>query len=126
MKKVLYFFACFLIATVIFAAEADKEAITDIKEKQVYEKGTYTSDYEGTTLTVKKEEGLDFKIPEIRITGEIDTNILVTREMKSFEDIQNIKDILYEKDSVNVPDYYLKSEEELSPQAMELMSASDF
>ncbi len=126
MKKVSCFFTCFLLTAAIFAAEADKEAITDIKEKQVYEKGTYTSDYEGTTPTVKKEEGLDFKVPEIRITGEIDTNILVTREMKSFEDIQNIKEILYEKDNINVPDYYLKSEEELSPQAMELMSTRDF
>jgi len=126
MKRILYLTACLLFAACLFAEDEDKNAITDIQEKQVYEKGTYKADNEGTTLNIQKQEGLDLKIPEIRITGEVDTNILVSREMKSFEDLQDIKGILYEKDNVNVPDYYLKGEEELSPQVLELVSGRDF
>lgn len=112
----------------IFAVEAaspEADTITDIQEKASFEKGAYTTDTEGNTTAVKKDAGFDFKVPEIRISGQVDTKIMLKREINSLEDLQSVKNILYEKEKVYMPDYYLK-EETLSPGALNLSADRDF
>ncbi len=115
--------SCFIFAAEAASPEAD--TITDIQEKVSFEKGAYTTDAEGNTTAVKKDTGFDFKVPEIRISGQVDTKIMLKREIHSLEDLQSVKNILYEKEKVYMPDYYLK-EEALSPKAQNLSADRDF
>jgi outer membrane receptor protein involved in Fe transport len=115
--------ACFVSAAA--ASDAEPDSITDIQEKPSYEKGAYTAGTEGNTTTVKKDEGFDFKVPEIRITGQVDTKNMLKREITSLEDLQSVKNILYEKEKIYMPDYYLK-EESLSPKALDIPADRDY
>jgi hypothetical protein len=127
MKKIIFMVCLLLAASGLFAAALETEAdtISDIQEKPAYEKGAYTAGSEGNTGNVKKEEGMDFKVPEILITGQVDTKIMMKREMISLEDLQSVKNILYEKEKIYMPDYYLK-EEALTPKALETAPSRDF
>jgi hypothetical protein len=102
----------------------DDENITDVQEQKSYVKGGYAAGAEGDTLTVKKGEGFDFKIPEILITGQIDTKVLLKRETTSLDDLQSIKNVLFEQDKISMPYSYLR-EEELAPQNEEKLAAKD-
>ena len=125
MKKLMFVLLALTLTGVLFA-QTDKDGITDIPEKNVYEKGGYpASDASGDTLAVKKGEGFDLDIPKIMITGEIDTKIMLHRETGMLEDIADIKDVLYEKDKVYMPDNSLK-DEEVSPQKDEMKPERDF
>ncbi|MGD0565959.1 MAG: hypothetical protein ABSA34_01350 [Candidatus Goldiibacteriota bacterium] len=126
MKKITVLLAAFLLPAMIHAAAAaDTDTITDIQEKSGLTKNAYATSSEGDTMTVKKGEGFDFKVPEILITGQVDTKIMLTREINSLEDLQGVKSVLYEREKIYMPDYYLK-EESLSPQALELSADRDF
>ena len=114
--------ACFCLAA---APETGDDSITDIQENTSFAKGAYTAGNEGNTTTVKKDESQDFKVPEIRITGQVDTKIMLKREMTSLEDLQSVKNILYEKEKIYMPDYYLK-EESLSPKALDIPADRDY
>lgn len=126
MKKTALLIILAAAASFAFAAsEKEADTITDIQEKAAFEKGAYTAGTEGNTTTVKKDEGLDFKVPEIKITGQVDTKIMLKRETSSLEDLQNVKNILYEKEKIYMPDYYLK-EEALSPKSLDIPADRDF
>ncbi len=116
-------FALLLVCVPVFAA--DEDDVTDVQEQKSYVKGAYTEGAEGDTLNVKKGEGFDFKIPEIIITGQIDTKVLLKRETTSLEDLQNVKNVLYEKERLQMPYSYLR-EEELAPQNEDKARARDF
>jgi hypothetical protein len=115
--------ALLLLSMPVFAA--DEDDVTDVQEQKSYVKGAYTEGAEGDTLNVKKGEGFDFKIPEIIITGQIDTKVLLQRETTSLEDLQNVKNVLYEKERLQMPYSYLR-EEELAPQNEDKARARDF
>jgi outer membrane receptor protein involved in Fe transport len=125
MKKITAILAAILLPAMLHAASGDADTITDIQEKAGLTKTAYSPAAEGDTMTVKKGEGFDFKVPEILITGQVDTKIMLTREINSLEDLQSVKSILYEREKIYMPDYYLK-EESLSPQALELSADRDF
>lgn len=116
--------AAFILRAAV-AADPETDTITDIQEKASYEKGAYTAGTEGNTLNVKKDDSLDFKVPEIRITGQVDTKIMLKREINSLEDLQSVRNILYEKEKIYMPDYYLK-EEALSPKTLDIPANKDF
>lgn len=119
---------CLAASCLAFAAagsDTETDTITDIQEKASFEKGAYTAGTEGNTTTVKKDEDFDFKVPEIRITGQVDTKIMLKREISSLEDLQSVKNILYEKEKIYMPDYYLK-EEALSPKALDITADRDY
>ncbi|MCX8094444.1 MAG: hypothetical protein N3E50_09815 [Candidatus Goldbacteria bacterium] len=109
--------------SIIFAQEED--TITDIEEQKHYEKDKYAIETRGDTLTIKKGEGFDFKIPEILITGQIDTKILLKRETGSLENLEDVKSVLYEKGKVNMPYSYL-NEERFSPHFQDISNIRDF
>ncbi len=115
MKRFLLMICFVTAAFSVFAAENKKEDITGIEEEKHFEKGEYKAEGKGDTLTVKKGEGFDFKIPEILITGRVDTKVMLKREMRSLENLQEIKTMLYEDERVEMPYSYLK-ESELGPQ----------
>jgi outer membrane cobalamin receptor len=125
MKKFAWFFIAVFFALPVLAAESETDNITDIPEKGTYQKGSYTASEETTTLNAKKDEGFDFKVPEILITGQVDTKIMLKREITSLEDLQSVKSILYENEKIYMPDYYLK-EESLTPKALEMGANRDF
>jgi len=124
MRKLIIILVLIFAAAPAFAQE-DKESISEIQEEASYEKGEYSVDSGSTSLTVKKGEGFDFKIPEIVITGQVDTRILLKREITSLENLQNVKNILYEEEKVKMPYYYMK-EEEITPQAGKKVKSRDF
>jgi hypothetical protein len=113
------------IAFPAFAATGDDDNITDVQEQKNYVKGAYVEGADGNTLEVKKGEGFDFKIPEIIITGQIDTKVLLNRETTSLEDLREVKNVLYEKERISMPYAYL-GEEALSPQNEGKAAARDF
>jgi outer membrane receptor protein involved in Fe transport len=125
MKKIMALLAVFLLPVMIHAAAQDADTITDIQDKSGFTKNAYSPGSEGDTLTVKKGEGFDFKVPEILITGQVDTKVMMTREINSLEDLQSVKSILYEREKIYMPDYYL-SEDALSPQAVDPGANRDF
>jgi|DewCreStandDraft_4_1066084.scaffolds.fasta_scaffold02407_6 hypothetical protein len=108
-----------------FAFAQEEDTITDIEEQKHYEKGGYVAETGGDTLTIKKGEGFDFKIPEILITGQIDTKILLKRETNSLEDLEEIKSVIYEKGKILMPYSYL-NEEQFSPYKYDLSKLKDF
>jgi hypothetical protein len=116
----LILFLCFCF---IFAQEED--TITDIEEQKHYEKGMYSVETRGDTLTIKKGEGFDFKIPEILITGQIDTRILLKRETTSMENLDDVKSKIYEKGKISMPYFYL-NEEKFSPYFQDTSKITDF
>ena len=124
MKKILLiqFILCLCFLSV-FAQEED--TITDIEEQKHYEKGTYSVEPRGDTLTIKKGEGFDFKIPEILITGQIDTRILLKRETTSLENLEDVKSIIYEKGKISMPYFYL-NEEQFSPHFQDMSQIRNF
>jgi hypothetical protein len=117
--------ALLLCAPAALRAADDDEQINDVQEQKNYVKGEYREGAEGDTLNVKKGEGFDFKIPEIIITGQIDTKVLLKRETTSLEDLQNVKNVLYEKERISMPYAYLR-EEELAPQNEDRARSRDF
>jgi len=118
MKKLIFIFIVLNLFAFPFFAKDEDENISDITESQHYEKGQFITDKEGNTLDIKKGQGFDFKVPEIVITGQIDTKIILNKEMRLMENISNVKDILYEKEKIYMPDQYLK-EENIMPQKAE-------
>ncbi|MCE5300546.1 MAG: hypothetical protein LLG37_06715, partial [Spirochaetia bacterium] len=129
MRKILLSLMLLFAPACVFAAEAaeDKDDITGIEEKAGFEKGAYTApaDAQAGTINVKKGEGFDFKVPEILITGQVDTKVMLKREIISLEDLQSVRNVLYEKEKIYMPDYYLK-EEALSPQTLDTPADRDF
>jgi hypothetical protein len=123
MKKNIIFLLLILLPAAVFCAE--DEAITDIKEQNHYEQGEYKAGSEGNTLTVKKGDGFDFKVPEIMITGQVDTKVLLQREISLQEEFRSSKQILYETSRIYVPDYYLKDEDLMSGR-LEKAAEKDF
>lgn len=115
--------AILFLAVPLFAA--DEDDVTDVAEQKSYVKGQYVEGADGDTLNVKKGEGFDFKVPEIMITGQIDTKVLLKRETTSLEDMQGVKNVLYEKERVSMPYAYL-GEDALSPQNAGKAGARDF
>lgn len=109
MKKILLLTAAFMMPLILCADE--KDAITDIQEERSFASGEYKVSDEGDTINVKKGEGFDFKVPEILITGQVDTKILLKREITSLENLQDVKNVLYEKEKIEMPYSYLKEEE---------------
>lgn len=103
--------ALLLLALPLSSMAAEDENITDIKEQSQYAGGEYKAGTEGNTLTVKKGEGFDFKVPEIMITGQVDTKVLLSRDVNLLEDFKGSKDILKERSRLYVPDSYVKDEE---------------
>jgi len=114
-----------MLVPCVYAAAADDDNITDVQEQKNYVQGAYTEGAEGNTLAVKKGEGFDFKIPEIVITGQIDTKVLLNRETTSLDDLQEVKNVLYEKERISMPYSYL-GEEALAPQNEDMAAARDF
>ncbi len=125
MKKIIILLMAALFAAPAYCADSEADAIKDIQEKPVYEKGSYAASEDTTTLNAKKGEGFDFKVPEIIITGQVDTKIMLKREITSLENLQSVKNILYENEKIYMPDYYLK-EEALTPKALEMAANRDF
>lgn len=123
MKKALLF-AAFVFAWGFMYAE-DKEGITDIQDEKAFAAGEYSVSGENEGLGIKKGEGFDLKVPEILITGQIDTGIMLRREITSLENLQDIKNVLYEKEKIEMPYSYLR-EEELTPQYLGRPGQSDF
>ena len=103
----------------------EKDAITDIQEEKSFASGEYKVSAEGDTLNVKKGEGFDFKVPEILITGQVDTRIMLKREITSLENLQDVKNVLYEKEKIEMPYSYLK-EEQFTPQFLGREGQKDF
>ncbi len=119
MKRIIFFIIVFvLIILPVFSREED-EGISDILETKHYEKGKFVTDKEGNTLEIKKGEGFDFKVPEIVIKGQIDTKIMLNREMRLLENLQEVKNILYEKEKIFLPEQYVK-EEKIMPHKKEI------
>lgn len=123
MKKIILL-AAVLLAPVMLCAE-EKDAITDIQEERSFASGEYKVSDEGDTINVKKGEGFDFKVPEILITGQVDTKIMLKREITSLENLQDVKNVLYEKEKIEMPYSYLK-EEEFTPQFAGAQGQKDF
>ncbi|MBP7791810.1 MAG: TonB-dependent receptor [Candidatus Goldbacteria bacterium] len=113
---------CFPLA---FVFAEDEDTITDIEEQKHYEKGAYSVDDKGDTLTIKKGEGFDFKVPEILITGQIDTRILLKRETTSLESLEDVNSVIYEKGKIMMPYFYL-NEEKFSPNFQDTSKIRDF
>lgn len=110
MKKIIFYTLIFIFIIFPIFSKEDEEGISDITETKHYEKGQYETEKEGNTLNIRKGEGFDFKVPEIVIKGQIDTKIMLNREMRLLEDLQNVKNILYEKEKVYLPEQYVKEE----------------
>ncbi len=126
MKKIfLTVITVFFYFLLMFVYAQEEDTITDIEDQKHYEKGTYSVEGKGDTLTIKKGEGFDFKIPEILITGQIDTKILLKRETTSLEDLQDIQAVIYEKGKITMPYSYL-SEEQFSPHFQDTSKLRDF
>ncbi len=123
MKKILLLAVFLLVAG--FARAEDKDGITDIQEEKAFAAGEYKVSGEEDGLNIKKGEGFDFKVPEILITGQVDTAIMLKREITSLENLQDIKNVLYEKEKIEMPYSYLK-EEEFTPQYLGRPGQSDF
>lgn len=127
MKRKIVFTEIIILILFVFsfAFAQEEDTITDIEEQKHYEKGGYVAETRGDTLTIKKGEGFDFKIPEILITGQIDTKILLKRETNSLEDLEGIKSVIYEKGKILMPYSYL-NEEQFSPYKQDLSKLKDF
>jgi outer membrane receptor protein involved in Fe transport len=129
-KKALIFlmmlFICIPPVKIKAADAVPEEGIEDIKENpNQFEKGVYKAAGEEKGPQVQKGQGFDFKAPEILIKGQIDTKIILKREMSALENLQDVKNILYEKERVEMPEYYLK-EDTLNPTNMEISQEKDF
>lgn len=125
MKKLFFILILLNLFVFPFLAKDEDENISDITESQHYEKGKFITDKEGNTLDIKKGQGFDFKVPEIVITGQLDTKIILNKEMRLMENISNVKDILYEKDKIYMPDQYLR-EESIMPQKIEKIMNKEY
>lgn len=126
MKKIFLIssIAFFCLSIVLIYSDTE-DTITDVEEQKHYEKGKYAVESMGDTLTIKKGEGFDFKMPEILITGQIDTGILLKRETTSLQNLEDIQSIIYEKGKIKMPYFYL-NEERFSPHFQDTTKLRDF
>ncbi|HPN64755.1 MAG TPA: TonB-dependent receptor, partial [Candidatus Goldiibacteriota bacterium] len=108
MKKMLILLMALLLPVFLAAAE---ETIEDPGEQTgQFKDGQYKAGTDEPGPAVTKGQGFDFKAPEILIKGKIDTKITVKREMRALENLQDVKNILYEKEKVGIPEYYLRDD----------------
>ncbi|HDT14940.1 MAG TPA: hypothetical protein ENN55_01895 [Firmicutes bacterium] len=113
MKKIWMLISVFLFTAAVFAD--DRESIADIDSPEPAEKaGDYISAGESDGPDIRKGEGFDLRPSEVLIKGQIDTRVMLRREITSLEDLQDIKNILYEKEKIDIPGHYF-DERDLAP-----------
>jgi len=110
MKKLIIFIIITLLNAVLCFSAAE-DTIEDVNEQPgQFKDGQYKAESNELLPAVTKGQGFDFKAPEILIKGKIDTKISVKREMRALENLQDVKNVLYEKEKVGIPEYYLKDD----------------
>ncbi|MBN2754129.1 MAG: TonB-dependent receptor [Candidatus Goldbacteria bacterium] len=108
MKKLIMLMIIIIFNAVICFSAAE-DTIEDVNEQPgQFKDGQYKAGADEPAPAVTKGQGFDFKAPEILIKGKIDTKITVKREMRALENLQDVKNVLYEKEKVGIPEYYLK------------------
>ncbi|MFP4466974.1 MAG: hypothetical protein ACLFP1_07985 [Candidatus Goldiibacteriota bacterium] len=113
MKKAAAVIVIFLFFAAVWAQEEDTIVDMDGGKKEI-PKEEYISAQDSEGPDIKKGEGFDLPSSEIIIKGKVDTRVLLRREISSLEDLHDIKNILYEKEKLDIPGHYF-DERDLAP-----------